>query len=511
MKKLHILTVKSFLGPFILTFFIVVFVLLMQFLWKYIDDLVGKGLEISVISELLIYTSASLVPMALPLAVLLSSIMTFGNMAEYNELLALKAAGISLQKIMAPVMVVSIFITLAAFAFNNNVLPYSNLKMRSLLYDIQRQNPDLQIKAGVFDNSIDGYSIRIEEKDARTNLLKNIRIYDHTDRMGNIIVTTADSGYMRMTEDESILLMTLYSGHSYEEMQKKKTGKSREKTYPHRRDVFDKQEILIELTDFGLKRTDENLFKSSYQMMNLSQLLYIEDSLKNEIKDDQINLNTTLDKSSYYKNKNYLRKIESPKRFLPDTISADSLRADSLLSDTIKVVYFDLDSLFTSYDKDKQKRLLTQSISLARTTMNFVSNTNINVDNKVRRLRKYEIEKHRKFSLSLACLIFFFIGAPLGAIIRKGGLGMPVVVSVLFFLLYYIISLTGEKFVRESVITAFFGMWLSSFVIVPMSIFLSYKASTDSVIMNVETYFTFLKKFGNFLKNLVKESSGDKK
>ncbi len=202
----------------------------MQFLWKYIDDLVGKGLEFPVIAELLIYTSASLVPMALPLAVLLSSIMTYGNLAEYNELLALKSAGISLQKIMGPVMLLSILITFGAFAFNNNVLPYSNLKMRSLLYDIQRQNPDLQIKAGVFDNSLEGYSIRIEEKDTKTNLLKNIRIYDHTDRLGNIIVTVADSGYMKMTEDEMYLLMTLYNGHSYNEMQKKRSKRTRDKT-----------------------------------------------------------------------------------------------------------------------------------------------------------------------------------------------------------------------------------------------------------------------------------------
>lgn len=482
----------------------------MQFLWKYIDDLVGKGLEMSVISELLLYTSASLVPMALPLAVLLSSIMTFGNMAEYNELLALKAAGISLQKIMAPVMFVSIVITFAAFAFNNNVLPYSNLKMRSLLYDIQRQNPDLQIKAGVFDNSLEGYSIRIEEKDQRTNLLKNIRIYDHTDRMGNIIVTTADSGYMRMTEDESYLLMTLYSGHSYEEMQKKKKGRSRNKTYPHRRDTFKKQEILIELTDFGLKRTDESLFKSSYQMMNLGQLLFIEDSLKNEIREGQDELNKTLKKSSYYKNKNYMKKIVAPVVIIPDTSEINNFLADSLVEDSTTIYYFDSDSLFNTYDKEKQKRILTQSVSLARTTMNFVNNTHINVDNKVRRLRKYEIEKYRKFSLSLACLIFFFIGAPLGAIIRKGGLGMPVVVSVLFFLLYYVISLTGEKFVRESVISAFMGMWLSSFIIIPISIFLSYKASRDSVIMNIDTYFAFFKKIGLYFRRLIMEDPGAK-
>jgi lipopolysaccharide export system permease protein len=465
----------------------------MQFLWKYIDDLVGKGLEIHVISELLLYTSASLVPMALPLAVLLASIMTYGNLAEYNELLALKSAGIPLQKIMAPVMVLAVFITFSAFLFNNNVLPYTNLKFRSLLYDIQRQNPELQIKVGIFDNTIEGYSIRVEDRDLKTNLLKNIRIYDHTERLGNIIVTIADSGYMRMTTDERFLVLTLYNGYTYTEMQKQKK-KSRDKSFPHRRDKFEMQEMIIELVNFGLERTDENLFKNSYQMMNIDQLKYFEDSLKDEIRTGQISLNKTLERSSYYKNKDYLKKRKDEE----DSTSIENKQA------IIKVI--NPDSALAEMTSDLQERTLDQAINLARTTMNFVNNTYVNVDNKLRRLRKYQIEKHRKFTLSLACLFFFFIGAPLGAIIRKGGLGMPVVVSVVFFLLYYIISLTTEKFVRESVLSPFVGMWISSFIIVALGIFLTYKASTDSVIMNIETYFGFFKKIGAFLKK--KRSSG---
>ncbi len=485
MKKLYKLTLKSFLGPFFMTFFIVVFVLLMQFLWKYIDDMVGKGLETHVIAELLMYTSASLVPMALPLAVLLASIMTFGNLAEYNELLALKSAGIPLQKIMAPVMLLTVIITISAFLFNNNVLPYTNLKFRSLLYDIQRQNPELQIKVGVFDNTLEGYSIRIEDRDIKTNLLKKIRIYDHTDRMGNVTVTLADSGYMRMTSDERFLVLTLYNGHTYTEMQKKRQ-KAKEKTYPHRRDKFEMQEMIIELTDFGLERTDENLFKSSYQMMNLKQLTYFEDSIENEIRKGQRSLDKTLERSSYYKQKDYLKKNKNINDSLPQPAG--------------EVKTFHLDSALMEMSKEEKERILNQALNLTRTTINFINNTHVNVDNKVRRLRKYEIEKHRKFTLSLACLFFFFIGAPLGAIIRKGGLGMPVVVSVAFFLLYYIISLTTEKFVRESVLSAFTGMWISSFLIIPLGVFLTYKASTDSVIMNIETYFSFFKRLAVKLK-----------
>ena len=512
----------------------------MQFLWKYIDDLVGKGLETHVIIELLLYTSASLVPMALPLAVLLASIMTFGNLAEYNELLALKSAGISLSKIMAPVMVLAIAITVSAFLFNNHVLPFSNLKMRSLLYDIQRQNPELQIKAGIFDNTLEGYSIRIEEKDPKTNLLKKIRIYDHTDKQGNTTVTLADSGYMRMTEDERFLLFTLYNGTTYTEMQKKRK-RERIKTYPARRDKFEKEDMVIELVDFGLKRTDEDLFKSSYQMMTLNQLKQMEDSLIDEITDAQRSLIRTLDMSSYFKKKNHLikrttpttpdyRKKESrinnpliknssgPDSLVQDSLSLDSIVQDSIVQDSIvqdsidlieepRVVTLYIDSIFSNFSNTEKISLLNQALSQSRSAINYINNSFITIDTKVRRLRKYEIEEQRKFSLSLACLIFFFIGAPLGAIIRKGGLGMPVVVSVLFFLLYYVISLTGEKFARESVITPFLGMWISSFILIPLGAFLTYKASTDSVIMNVDTYFKFFKKIANLWKKKKSDSS----
>jgi len=476
-KKLHKLILQSFLGPFVLTFVIVVFVLLMQFLWKYIDDLVGKGLDTHVIAELLMYTSASLVPMALPLAVLLASIMCFGNLGEHNELLAFKSAGISLQTIMSPVIVMVGLITIGAFLFNNNVLPFTNLKMRSLLYDIQKQNPELQIKPGLFDNTIEGYSIRVEDKDSRTSLLKRIQIYDHSEHLGNIVVTIADSGYIRMTSDERHLLFTLYNGYTYTEMQKKSRNK-RQKTYPARRDKFEVQEMLVQLVDFGLQRTDENLFKSSYQMMNLSQLKNVTDSLINEILANQVELKTVINTTSYYKNKTFLYKPEKSDTLIPEK----------------NILSFNLDTAILAQNREEQIRILTQAIGSVRNTTNFLNNSYITQDNKVRRLRKYQIETHRKYTLSLACMLFFFIGAPLGAIIRKGGLGMPVVISVLFFIIYYIISLTGEKFSRESVLSPFTGMWVSTFILVPLGAFLTYKASKDSIIMNTETYLNFFKK-----------------
>jgi lipopolysaccharide export system permease protein len=439
-KRLHKLILSSFLGPFVFTFFIVVFLLLMQFLWKYIDDLVGKGLEMHIITELLIYTAASLVPMAIPLAVLLASLMNMGSLGENYELTALKAAGISLQRIMRPLIILSFFIASIAFLFANYVLPITNLKMRSLLYDIQQQRPELQIREGVFYNGIENYSIYIGKKDYKTNLLKNIKIYDHTERRGNTSVTLADSGYMKITSDKKYLLVTLFSGYRYSDVDNQQRSQQYQpSTYPFQRDKFNKEVIHIELSGFGLNRTDEQLFKQNYQMLNLRQLTYFADSLP-------------------------------------------------------KILSTNFDSLFAAMPSTDKQSVISNALSMARDSKSYITSSFMNNDETLRRARKYDIEWQRKFTLSIACFIFFFIGAPLGAIIRKGGLGMPAVVSVGFFVLYYMISISGEKFAREGVLTPFFGMWLSALILLPLGVFLTYKATTDSAIMNMDTYSNFFKK-----------------
>ncbi len=485
MKKLHLLVIKSFIGPFILTFFFVIFILLMQFLWKYIDDLIGKGLEMSVISEFLLYTSASLVPMAMPLAVLLASLMTFGNLAENLELLAFKSSGISLIRIMAPVMVISATISIGAFMFANYVMPVTNLKMRSLLYDIQQQRPELTIKPGVFDNTLEGYSIRIGSRDSKTSLLKDILIFDHTKKQGNIRVTIADSGYMKMSADEKHLLLTLYNGRTYEEMQKLKQEKKNVKSYPHQRDQFEHQEMIIEMTGFGLNRSDENLFRNAYSMLNIDQLHHFEDSLSQDLDTVLLMFHTTIQKTL----------VEKPKQML---IQRQRIVPDSLKSvrsvEELDIMQLHVDSMFKELSVLEQRRALTQSINFARSNKSVTSSNVGTTDWKLAKLRRYQIEIQRKYTLSLLCLIFFFIGAPLGAIIRKGGLGMPVIVSVLMFLIYYVISMTGEKFVRENILPPFAGMWISTFILVPISILLTYKAANDSVIMNVDSYFLWAKK-----------------
>jgi lipopolysaccharide export system permease protein len=469
----------------------------MQFLWKYIDDLIGKGLEFQIISEFLLYTSATLVPLAIPLAVLLASLMTFGNLAENLELLALKSSGISLIRIMNPVIVLTALIAVGAFFFSNNVLPYSNLKMRSMLYDIQQQRPELTIKPGVFDNNLEGYSIRIGDRDPKTSLLKDILIFDHTDNQGNISVTIADSGYMRMSADEKHLLLTLYNGKSYVELQKQKEEGKHIKSYPLRRDQFDQQEMVIVMTGFGLNRTDETLFRNSYSMLNLEQLNHFDDSLTSDLNEILDRFRSTMDKSLIGKSKNIMIK---PQVFIPDSLETIPEAGD------FKIQPVFVDTLYASLNKLERRKAISQAINFARSNKSITTSNVGTAEWKVARLRRYQNEIHRKYSYSILCLIFFFIGAPLGAIIRKGGLGMPVITSVLLFLIYYVISMVGEKFSREGMVPPSIGMWISTFILVPVSIWLTQKAVKDSVILNIETYFTWYKKWRLRMKNMLQSS-----
>ena len=460
-----------------MTFFIVMFVLLMQFLWKYIDDLVGKGLEADVIIELLIYASAGLVPMAMPLSTLLASLMTLGKLGENNELLAMKSAGISLPRIMMPLMIVTVIISISAFFFSNNVLPYTNLRITTLLWDVRQQRPELQIRVGVFNDDIEGYSIKIASRDPRTNLMRKVLIYDHRSQEGNLVVTVADSGYMHVTSDEKYMLVTLYSGYSYEEMlETRSVRRSNKRKFPARRNSFEEQIVLLELKGFGFERSNEDLFKSSFHALNLTQLRHTHDSLRTEIENRIEASNNGLLKYTIFQN--------------PFARTRDSSA----------VVSYEIysDSLYTKLAENSQKMVIERALANARSAKNTVSSTNSELHSRKKHMTRHAIEWNRKFSMSFACFVFFFIGAPLGAIIRKGGLGMPVVVSVLFFVVYYVISLTGEKFARELIWEPQYGMWLSSVILLPLGVFLSYKATTDSVIMNADFYINTFKKFVSF-------------
>jgi len=487
-KRLHVLIIKTYIGPLIVTFFIALFILLMQFLWNYIDELVGKGLSWEIISELMLYASATLVPMALPLAILLSSLMTFGNLGENYELIALKSSGISLLRILTPLVLLSMIISVGAFYFSNNVLPFTNLKMGSLLFDVRQKQPEINIAEGVFYNGIDNYSIRIDNKDKKKGMMYGIMIYDHTQRNGNTAVIVADSGKMSITADQICLILQLYHGYSYLEMQENKRN-SKLQTHPMRRDNFDEQQMLFKLSGAELNRTDEGLFKKHYQMLNIRQLTYAEDSLNKSLIERKTAISKSLLTNYYYKQEKNKRNENNPVVNITD-------------------YHTDFDSLFSGMDKYDKKKSIETALNYARSARSYISSVKDDIEGRNKLIRKHQIEWHRKFTLSFACFVLFFIGAPFGAIIRKGGFGLPMVISVLFFILYYIISISGEKFVKESMWPPFLGMWMPSFILLPAGVFLTYKAATDSVLLNIDNYFESIKEY--FEKKKYRKKKSDK-
>ena len=474
MKRLHAFILKSFLGPLTFTFFIVMFVLLMQFLWRYIEDFVGKGLEWTVIAEFMFYISATLVPMALPLAILLASIMSFGNMGENYELIAMKAAGISLQKIMRPLVILVVIIGLGAFYFSNYVMPIASLKASALLYDIKHQSPELVLKEGVFTSDLPGFGIKVDKINKKTGMIYNLMIYDHREKTGNTQVIVADSGIMATSDNKLFMDLTLHSGEMYEDV---KTQKRRDRDrYPFRRIKFDLYKTTINLPGNELKRTDEDRFRGRYRMLNIKQLSNTTDTLENELQDEKNRLAKQLSSYQYFKKENKTSRNDSLRRIL---LNAKTWNADSLYQQ------LDLGDKLTS---------VGNALSYSRKSKERISRNMTIQSSKKKWIQRHINEWHRKFTLSFACIIFFFIGAPLGAIIRKGGLGMPVIVSVLFFIIYYIISMIGERAAKELVISPFLGMWISSIIILPLGVILTYKATTDSTILNIDAYINFFKK-----------------
>lgn len=471
----------------ILTFFIALFILQMQWLFRFIDDLIGKGLDMAIIFELFGYATATLIPMALPLSILLASIMTFGNLGENYELLAIKSSGISLLRIMRPLILFTAAITVGAFYFSNNILPIANLKMSALLYDVKNQSPEISVKEGAFFNDIEGYSIKVSEKNTETGLLKDIMIYNHTDRLGNIQVILADSGYMNITEDKRYMVLDLYHGTAYDEIQEK-TDKKNKRSNPHRRDKFEHQSMRLQMEGGELTRTDEGLFKKHYQMMNISQLSKNVDSLELNLDKRKVQFERNLLRTNYFKKPSNSEDSAGA--------TGQSVRQPAGI-DTINLA-----ALTKELSPEKKSQLYKIAGNFARSTKSQIT-TNLNdLSLSQKHINRHRIEWHRKFSLSFACLLFFFIGAPFGSIVRKGGFGMPVVLSVLLFILYYVISITGEKFVREGVLPAYQGMWLSASILLPMGLYLTYKAVGDSVILNIDSYFKFLDKFILWIKKV---------
>ena len=432
----------------------------MLFLFKYIDDLIGKGFEWYVIVELMWYASATNIAMALPLAMLLSSIMTFGALGENYELVAIKAAGISLQKAMLPLIILISMLSVGAFLFSDYMLPVANLKMGSLLWDVRNQKSTKLIQEGIFNNTIKGASIKVEKKDPDGQTLHNILIYQNNPSNGNMAIVKAKKAKMFRTLDDRYLVMILTDGVRYEETSGDKVYNPRER---FTRFYFKETEQKFDISDMKITRTDETLFKSNAAMLNLKQLSHYQDSTQ-RIADSNANSifltmlpNYRVFYSNYKigKHKNIKGKDKSVFQEIPENTRLQTL--DYALN---------------------QLRSINESLTLRTDEQEGYYKT----------VRRYIVEYHRKFTLALSCLVLFFIGAPLGAIIRKGGLGLPVVVSIIFFLFYHIISTIGEKAAKDGQITPLMGMWISILVLSPLGAFLTYKAAADSVLFDADFY-----------------------
>lgn len=449
MKKLDRLLLKSFLGPLLLTFTISVFVLLMQLVWLYVDDMVGKGLDIAIIAELLLYAAATVVPMALPIAVLFASIMTMGNFGEKYELVAIKAGGISLRRMMMPMAFVCLLLTGVAFYFANNVLPVAMYRYRTTLYDIQRKKPAISIRPSEYYSDIDGYVIRIDRKSKDGRTLYDIIVYDHSEGLDRTNVIVADRGMMQTTPDDRYLLFTLYDGYTYSEPMDGENFRTR----PLTSIGFKEQVLTFDISSFAFNKTDDDRFRGDYKMMNVSQLDTSVRQLEASREDRYKEFNLVM-----------MNKLRAYRATAPDTAK--------------DFVYKDVFRITADTAQAVRKKILIQALAVARNAESDVGMYEQIIRSDSEYINRHYIEWMRKFTLSVACLLLFFIGAPFGSIVRKGGLGMPLVASVVFFVLYYVVGMISEKSVREGAVGPI-GMWISTFAFIPIGLLFTYQATTD--------------------------------
>ena len=458
MKKLDKYILKSFLGPFILTFSIVLFILVMQFLWLYIDELVGKGLSLGVIFEFMAWGSATLLPMVLPLATLLASIMTLGGMGENNELLAIKSAGISLGRILRPLTIVAVLISIGAFFISNDLIPVAYKKIYALRDDIGRTKEVIKIPTGIFYDGIEGYMLRVDRNDDDTGLMHDIIVYDHTSGTGNTSLTVADSGSIRVSGDGATIIFKMYNGISYQETN---SFKSRDTTLEQNIISFDEQQMIVSRDDYSFERSDDERFGNEIMAKDLKTLTHDRDSLSQEFAEVRPASARRFVFSSSYK---YMNQIDSSLVMYKNLGQAPDWDYKSY-RDSVMTTSSARDLELTQHALEN---VASQKVALEeydRNTYRYVSP-----------IRKMTIEQYRKFTLSLACLLFFFIGAPLGSILRKGGLGTPVIVSAFIFLLYWVIDISGKKLARDGALTPFEGSFISSAVLLPLGMLLLWAA-----------------------------------
>ena len=469
-KKLDIFVLKSFLLLFSGTFFICLFIFMMQFMWRYVDELIGKGLTLDVLAHFFYYAGLTLIPMSLPLAILLASLITFGNLGERFELLSMKAAGIPLIRILQPIIIFNILLCIGSFYFQNVTGPEAQKKFYTLIYSMKQKSPELEIPEGIFYSEIPGYNIFVEKKGKENGMLYGVMIYSTTDGYEDAQIVLADSAELKTTADEKHLMLTMYAGERFRNMQAQGNMMARANV-PYMRETFIQETDLIPF-DNNFNMMDANVFSGSAQTKNLREIETGLDSLAH--KSDSIGRSLF----AYLQNTTYRRKV--------NIASQDSAK--------IARQTLNFDTLYSQLTVSQQQSILRnamQKSTVATNEYEFRGLISKDIDQST---RTHWVEWHKKFTLSLACLFFFFIGAPLGAIIRKGGLGVPVVISVTIFIFYYIINVSGEKMAKSGEWVPWFGEWLSSMVLCPIGIFLTYKANKDSAVFNIEAYINVIRK-----------------
>lgn len=469
MKKLDQFIIKSFLGPFFGILMVVVFILMLQFLWLYIDELVGKGLGLRIILEFLGWGSATMLPLSLPLATLLASVMTVGQMAENNELIAMKSAGISLTRVLTPLIICAGIISILAFFAVNNLVPVAYNKIFTLRDDIGKTKEEINIPTGTFYDGIDGYVLRIDSKDDKTNMMHGILVYDHTAGKGNVSLTIADSAMLKMSKSKDYLTFQMFSGINYSETNKMNY---RDTSLQLQKTNFRNQKMIIPLQNYAFQKSEKSKFGDQVRAMNLTQLGHGKDSLTH-LNDSTWTVNT----ASFFS-----RRIL---RFANQLDTASHFQGTTL---------FDRSKLKKWGSKEEELSAYRNAENMASEYCTAVSSYENDVYGYIYILRRTDVELLKKFAEALACFILFFIGAPLGAFIRKGGLGVSAIIAVLFFVLYWVVDITGTKLARDGAITAAAGVFISTIVLAPLGAYFTWKAAHDSAIFNTENFGSWWRK-----------------
>ena len=480
MKKIDRLIIMSFIPPMVVWFLVAAFIFNMQFLWKYIDEIVGKDLEISVILELLFYQGLAMVPRALVFGVVIASVMTLGNLAEHYELVSRKSAGISLMRVLAPLMIVVGSLAIASFIFSNHIIPYTALQFKTRLYDIRRQKPALDLEPGLFNKDFRNIVIYIGDKDKKSQQLKDIRIYDHSKQMGNNTQTNAKLGDLYVTDDKKYLVIELQNGQRYENIQL--NVKNSPNQLPYMRTSFSEYRTVFDLSEFNFSETDKELFKNHHSLLTMNQLLVGVDSILIRRDKRIVEMQQSCDNFFHFRRAGLL--VQSP------SDSVKKMQYHPYEASTAREIS-ELQSFADIFQKGERHGIYQRAQGLARNIKIQAENMSNSLPRFKEEVAAYENEIHLKLVFSFACILFLFIGAPMGAIIRKGGFGWPIFISFVFFMVFFVLHLTGERLATGLVWPTWMGSWLPIWALFPIAVFLTFKAMNDSRVLSLEFFTDF--------------------